>query len=232
VDLNSILVFVSPAQTPWLPDPGVQRVGMHVAWCVVLGSLAFALGARYQLRRPAWFAVLVFAWSLWPGPLSPSYWLGLAFQAPSLMSIVLCVIWTVRTSKLSQLKWLAAVPNEGSSWYLQLGGIFLGWVLLSDMLALWPTSIYAWGFGTPAVALACTLALILWRMGVARKDGQLFTLAFALVITLFVFTRLPSGNLCDALIDPWLWGVLQLKGLIFLNRRRNFKKRAPIATRV
>jgi hypothetical protein len=42
-----------------------------------------------------------------------------------------------------------------------------------------------------------------------RRDAYLAGTALAL----FAITRLPSGNVFDALIDPWLWLVLMASSL-------------------
>ena len=49
----------------------------------------------------------------------------------------------------------------------------------------------------------------------------------ALHLALFALTRLPSGNLWDALLDPLLWLTLQF-GWLFSALRRRW----PAATRV
>ncbi|OGB43988.1 MAG: hypothetical protein A2461_06615 [Burkholderiales bacterium RIFOXYC2_FULL_59_8] len=99
------------------------------------------------------------------------------------------------------------------------------------MLAWWPVSVYAWGFGSGALALACALALLLWVLDGAGLAGQRLTLSFAAVLLVFTLTRLPSGNLWDALLDPWLWLILQASGLLALLRRVPGWWRASPATR-
>ena len=79
----------------------------------------------------------------------------------------------------------------------------LGWVLLLDTFAWWPLSLYAWGFGPQAlgwVALASLLPMVLggWRLSAAGY-------ALPLVLLWFVALRLPTGNVWDAVLDPWLW---------------------------
>lgn len=113
---------------------------------------------------------------------------------------------------------------------LASAGIFLGWVLLGDMLAWWSVSIYAWGFSTSALALACALAVFLWCVSGTHVAGQIFTLVFTGVLLMFVLTRLPSGNLWDALLDPWLWFTLQVSGLLALIRGRSHWQRESQAT--
>jgi hypothetical protein len=40
-------------------------------------------------------------------------------------------------------------------------------------------------------------------------------------LLLFAATRLPTGNVWDAILDPWLWLLLQLVLLRRLLRRKN-----------
>lgn len=140
------------------------------------------------------------------------------------MSVVLCVIWTASSLKIVPVKWREVQRKIMPSVMLAGAGGILGWVLLGDMLALWPVSIYAWGFSTGALALVCALAFVWWCLGGSRVETQVLTLALFLVLILFVVTRLPSGNLWDALLDPWLWLVLQVNGLQNLLRRRSTRQ--------
>jgi thiosulfate reductase cytochrome b subunit len=85
-------------------------------------------------------------------------------------------------------------------------GVALGWVLLLDTLAFWSRSVYALGFGEGAlwcVALGLLVFAWLWN-GVAMW-------ALCAVLLVFAVSRLPSGNLWDALLDPLLWFGLHLK---------------------
>ena len=222
MNLNSFLSLLLSSQAPWLPDAALQRWGLYVAWSVVLGTLTFQLATMFRLRLRGWLALAVASWSLWSAPASPTYWLGLAFQSPSLMSVALCVIWTASSLNIVPVRPFEARQKTRPSVTLACVGMILGWLLLGDMLALWPVSIYAWGFSTAALARA--LAFALWVFGCTRIGTQVFTLAFLLVLCLFVVTRLPSGNLWDALIDPWLWIVLQVNGLLGFFRRRHSRQ--------
>ncbi len=199
----------------WLPDADLTRWALKAAWGIVLAACVMHL---CQIRWPKLrikMAILVVIWTMWPGPVSPSYWLALAFQMPSLMSVLLCAVWIMQmtTGHTSEIK------NVPKLWpgHVALGlGVVLGWVLLVDMLAWWPVSIYAWGFGTPALALVCAATWLLWLVSGSDWGEQRATLYVAGVVVVYALTRLPSGNLWDALLDPWLWLVLQVKGLVFI----------------
>jgi hypothetical protein len=100
-------------------------------------------------------------------------------------------------------------------------GIVVGWVLLLDTLAVFPVSVYPWGF-SPAVPAVAVLALLLpW---VLRKDtGGLPLTHTMLVVVMLVFIalRLPSGNAWDALLDPWLWLALHVVAFRAWRQRRS-----------
>jgi hypothetical protein len=144
-----------------------------------------------------------------PGPWSPVYWLGLAFQAPSLMSVVLCLFWGA-----GQLRPGMAEPLDPAQrrvfWWLSTAGIALGWLLLLDTFAVLPFSLYATGFSPAAVGLTGVVACLPWVMLGAQHPARAVSLRLGTVLLLYVLLRLPSGNLWDALLDPLLWLLLQL----------------------
>ena len=107
-----------------------------------------------------------------------------------------------------------AAADTRSLRLLLLPGVLLGWVLLLDTLAWFPVSVYAWGFAAPAVAVAVGAAALFWLQQGTRASALPLC-----VLALFVLTRLPTGNLWDALLDPWLWLVLQSGWLISVLRR-------------
>lgn len=232
---------------PWLPEAVASQWAMHAAWAVVLGTAVLWLGRRRMSLSPWVFVALVMLWNLLPGPVSPAYWLGLAFQSPSLMTALLCLGWLVqqwrwRTRQASPAVGRAsanasAVPSQTkqAAWQVSgLAGIVLGWVLLLDMLAWWPVSLYAWGFSPAALAMACAAVVMVWLVWGGGKDGQQLVALLAGVLLLFAVLRLPSGNVWDTLLDPGLWIVLQaiyLRRGFFWARQQITLRRAKEATR-
>ena len=192
--------------TPVLPGAGLLRFALPVMWAVVLAGSVCALGPRLPYRWRWVLTMLTAVWALIPGPLSITYWLGLAFQMPSLVTGLIAAGWLV--AGLSQRRtFKASSPGLDR---LGLMGIVLGWLLLLDTLALLPSSLYAWGFGTAALMLVSVLAVLFWGMAGGSALGFRGLILMAAVLVLFVVTRLPTGNLWDALLDPWLWVVLQV----------------------
>jgi hypothetical protein len=213
--ISGLISLLWATDNPVLPDPVALRFALHLGWAAVLCAGALWLGTRL---RPAtrWCLSLTLAlWALVPGSTSPTFWLGLAFQTPSLMTVVLCLLWIY-----SQARRLPeSDPSHLSGQPLGLKiclaiGVVLGWVLLLDTLALWPVSIYAWGFSPSALGAVALLAAIVWALGAGFKSlatrGGASAVVVLSVLGLYVVTRWPSGNLWDALLDPWLWGALQI----------------------
>lgn len=210
--------------SPVLPALVAERLYLGLAWGLVLACAGLWLALQLVPRRAilAWcLAGLCLLWSCWPGPASPAYWLGLAFRAPSLASAVLCLLWLWQQYKGGQGR-----ESVYAATRIQMLGLVLGWLLLLDTFAVWPISLYALGF-QPLLLGAVTIAAVLpWVL----LGGRMAWLACGVgsVLLLFVLSRLPSGNLWDALLDPWLWAGLHLS----LARRLRVKAwRASAATR-
>ena len=243
MDMNAFLNLLLSSSNPLLPDPAALRWALHGVWAVVLGSGTLLLAGKLALPYRIGLAGSAMVWTALPGAVSPAYWLGLAFQTPSLMSAVICLGWLLGgavpldPSSNSGPARLRANGNEGigavfeipgtALKILSLIGVVLGWVLLLDTLALLPVSIYAWGFNSAAVAAVAVCAALLW---VAL--GSVGSALPLLVLTLFVLSRLPTGNLWDALLDPWLWLALQVGWFTRVARCLMGARRLSPATRV
>jgi len=213
--ISGLISFLWATDNPVLPDPVALRLALHLGWAAVLGAGALWLGTRLHPSTRWYLSLMLALWALVPGSTSPTFWLGLAFQTPSLMTMVLCLLWIY-----SQARRLPeSDPSHLSGQPLGLKiclaiGVVLGWVLLLDTLALWPVSIYAWGFSPSALGAVALLAAIVWALGAGFKSlatrGGASAVVVLSVLGLYVVTRWPSGNLWDALLDPWLWGALQI----------------------
>jgi hypothetical protein len=205
-------------QSAWLPEAALAQAWLRLGWALVLGALlatgVVGVGARRgwsalrqrQLARA--LALLALLACLGPGPVSPTYWLGLAFQAPSLSAgllgglVLLCRCAT------------GAAAQRSAEWLAQLRGwavaaLLLGWLLLLDTLAWWPVALYPLGFGVGAwLALLAVLGVPwAWHGGPVRLHAGHMLLG--LVLLVFALLRLPSGNVWDAVLDPWLWLLAQ-----------------------
>ena len=205
--LNDLVQTLLATSNPALPSLAATNIYLRAAWALLLVT-----GAMWLLRRQSHKVLMLctaalVAWVALPGALSPAYWLGLAFQAPSLMASLLCLAALVAHWRHPAAPCMQARFAEHAAAFSAMA---LGWVLLFDLIAWLPVSVYAWGFSAAAVAVAALIALLPWVLGRGSARLSLPLLA----VLLFVLTRLPTGNLWDALLDPWLWFALHLGYLV------------------
>ena len=209
-DFALLLQPLLDLDSPVFPPAPVRQVCVHVLWGVVLAAAGWRLASVLQPPwRLAWAALVGIGSSL-PGPLSPAYWLELAFASPSWTSVLLCGLWLWKQTR-SQVRsgdlWTprAAHPIP-LPWVLC--GIAIGWVLALDTFAVLPTphSIYALGFSPLASVVLVVGAAAVW----VRTARWLYALPLV-SLALFVITRLPSGNVWDAVLDPLLWLYLHVQ---------------------
>lgn len=228
MDISAFFQTFFSASSPVLPNTTVMGAALFVVWASVLGSGTLLLAAKLARPYRLGLALLVIVLTLVPGESSPAYWLGLSFQTPSLMSALLCLVWAL--GHLRQDTGTMAQANAGKTralTVLSLLGVGLGWVLLLDTLAWFPVSVYAWGFSAAALVLLVILAVLAWLL-----SGNWGTNLIGVgVLALFVLTRLPTGNVWDALIDPWLWVALQAGWLVSAVGRLRAVRRSTPATR-
>ena len=220
--------YLLATDAPALPTLWLMQWAQTLAWGVVLAWLGVWVVGRYGARQPSavnpvatvvsvrkryqlqMFAAIALAVSaLLPGPWSPSYWLGLAFRAPSMLTVLLCSVLLQRSFSQQVVGEAMQRSSCNSLRALAVMGVVLGWVLLLDTFAVLPVQVYAWGFSPAAVALVILATLLPW---VISLRGPLDPLAWTapMAVVLFVLLRLPSGNVWDAVLDPWLWVVLQM----------------------
>ena len=192
-------------------------IGMHLGWALVLGAASVFLLRTANATTRRIVALLVAILCLLPNEWSPSWWLGLAFQTPSLTLQGLCGLYLYQHLKIQSATTIPLPESNTTTgeapWppSLLLVAIVAGWVLALDTFALFDIALYAIGF-TPyavlaALFFACLLQLISVRSGHAQSTRHYRELAAIVLIATLVhlLLRLPTGNLWDALLDPWLW---------------------------
>lgn len=201
---------------PALPSALAQQIWLHLGWSVVLACLGASLVGRWLPGKPSrldgrqWGVALLLAlWAWLPGPYSPTYWLGLAFQAPSVVAVLLCdALLRYRFFSTRSARTAGEPPNRFALALAALG-VLAGWALLLDSFALLPVQLYAWGFSPAALVLVWVTVLLPWVVATRPlPSGGTRWWVVPVAGLVFAVWRLPSGNVWDAVLDPWLWLVL------------------------
>ena len=219
LDFSQIALLTQDA-SPLLPDPAYLPWLGQVAWALVVAAVV--LGALGR-QRPSvsntrvFMAACLALWTFYPGPWGLSYWLGLAFQKPSLMACALALHYVagcfgVRIPSGSDEIYpvsdtaMSAARTERIFFAFALA---LGWILLIDTFGFLPFSVYAWGFHPVCSAGLLACALLAW-VGSGRWHhlASSAPALLLLVLLVFWFSRWPSGNVWDAVLDPCLWIAL------------------------
>lgn len=209
------------ADAPALPAALLMRYYLPVSWVGPLSLLGAVVGWKLRWGVRKYFASVFGVVALTAGSAFPLYWLGLAFQTLSLSAVFLVgsAYSKILAKPESRASWQRA--ESISPWFL-LAAVLPGYLLSLDTFAVLPWQIYSWGFSP--IALLCLMAVSLLP-GV--QHGFRFSLSTPEVwvaptaLLLFAVTRLPTGNVWDALIDPWLWFFLNgmLLRTVYLRRR-------------
>lgn len=210
------LAQILTTDVPALPHLLLMQIWLHVGWSVVLACMGAALVGRYmpapagKLDGRQWGVALVLAFWTWvPGPYSPAYWLGLAFQAPSIVTVLLCDALLRARFFATRSSMPSGAASHRATLVLAVAGVAAGWALLLDAFALLPLQLYAWGFSAAAVVAVLAIVLLPWLVVSTPHPSRSLRLWVAPVAVLvFVVSRLPSGNVWDAMLDPWLWLAL------------------------
>ncbi len=189
-----------------LPSLFLMQVWLGLGWSVTVAALSLWLLQRLGLRKAfAWCGAAVIAiWVAMPGDLGGHYWLGLAFQAPSIVTALLSVVWLVLLVSPRWAQHYERAFSLSQARALNWLGVMIGWVLLADTLGVFAGSLYSWGFSALAPAVAIFALAMPWAL-----TGRLWTdegsWIAVIAVVLFAVLQLPTGNVFDALIDPWLW---------------------------
>lgn len=209
---------------PALPALGLVSWALAVGWAVVLAWLAVTVLARCRMPRSVQWgaAAAMAAWCLvgltGAKVFTPVYVLGMAFQQPSTVTLWLCAVGLWRHARGRAGGAAYSPPAEAAvragagwwAWVWPVAGVVLGWVLLLDSFAQLPlqASVYAWGFSPWAVALVLGLGLLPWVLCPRVACASPAAWAVPVAVVWQVALHLPTGNVWDAVLDPWLWLVL------------------------
>ena len=207
VPLWSWLTNVSPVS----PSAALLHIAYPLAWGIVAAWAVAACATK--LSRPVRLVLvalaLVAAW--WPGSWNLPYGLGMAFQLPSWTALLLCLLslyrnlWPVALPTAMAIGPDAATPPKGSPDWFAAVGLGVGVVLLLDTFILLPFALYRWGFSMLVLVLVLLAVVSVWTTSNPGSMARSRSGLLLVVLALYVVTRLPNGNVFDALIDPWLW---------------------------
>ncbi len=211
-DMGNWLAQVLATDAPLLPTLDAIQLWRSLGWSVVLAWLGVSAVGRWWpgkatgWQRPWTTALLLALWVWAPGGYSPAYWLGLVFQAPSGVAVLLCAGLLVERRVGTRP---SEAPVDRAHLALAILAVLLGWALLLDTFALLPVQLYAWGFSPLAAGLVAVAALLPWVLAqrpLRATDWRMGVVPLA--VLMLVVWRLPSGNAWDAVLDPCLWLVL------------------------
>ncbi len=192
---------------PALPAPWLVQAWLFVGWALVLSAVLL------RLTQHTVSAAVIGLLLCWPWQYAPGGFVALAFQSPS----VVLVLWAVLTW------WCRFQPHEvaskmPTSWAWAL--VLLGWGLCLDTLNLWPQGwniqLFAFGFEPASLVLVLVVGLV-W-VALARPSNALIWICI-LVVAVYVALRLPTGNIWDVFLDPFVWLAFQFK---LISRARFF----------
>lgn len=223
----NVLDSFTATSAPLLPSLDLQRWGMSVSWGLVLAAIWLMASSR--ARAATWLqrsgAGLLMLACLVTGAYSPAYWLGLAFQSPSLTSSLLALGLVVRKLKRGSHSPKYGIDAAILIWPIVLG-LILGWLLLLDTFALLPWSVFATGFSPTVLGGVLLLLLLPWMIAGQRAKTGPYLMALLIWALMYLVFRLPNGNFWSALLDPWLWMGLH----VWLARSlvHRFKSRAAL----
>ena len=186
-----------------LPQSVFLPLWVKLSWALVASAVVLRL--TYRLKATVWPAAVVAVLMLLPRTDVLSGYLALAFQTPS----VVLVVWALWCwADVIQLRDpVATTPTA-----VACLGVLLGWALVLDTLNEWPAffnpQLYALGFASAGLwlVLAVTAAVLLWVRVAPR-----WVLSAVAVLAVYVLLRLPTGNLWDALLDPFVWLALHVQ---------------------
>ena len=189
-----------------LPHAMFLPLWVKFSWAVVVSAVVLRL--TYGIKPTVWPAAVVAVLMLLPRTDVLSGYLALAFQTPSLV-LVAWGLWCW-VDVVQQREPVVTTPAA-----VAFVGVLLGWALVVDTLNYWPAfsafrnpQLYALGF--TSAGLWCVLAVTVLAVLLAQTPTR-WVLSVVGVLAAYVLLRLPTGNVWDALLDPFVWLALHVQ---------------------
>jgi hypothetical protein len=245
--MTATFLGFSALASPLMPDLVMTSAGRHLGWACLLSAFTLFFLRSTPVGWRFGLGLCAFIISILPTQWGATYWLGLAFQTPSLVAQGLCLLYIGRAWRHRyQPHTEAVIFGEHARWPVSvlLCTIALGWLLALDTFAMLPIELFALGYAPTTALLGLAMAGFFWllagrdtRPATAQKKRDIAIVLVASV-AIHLLTRLPDGNVWNALMDPWLWLVAQFRllswFLVYLffrlrlglqSRERRFEKR-------
>ena len=186
-----------------LPLAALLPGWVKLSWALVLSAVLLRL--TLGISSAVWGVAVATVLMLLPGGDVLSGYLALAFQTPSLV-LVAWAVWC----------WVDVLqgqpPTRTTPTAVALTGVVLGWMLVLDTLNYWPAffnpQLYALGFESAGLWLVLALTAAVWWWAQVSTRWALSAVA---VLAVYVWLRLPTGNVWDALLDPFVWLALHVQ---------------------
>jgi hypothetical protein len=185
-----------------LPQAVLLPVWVTFSWALVVSAVVLRL--TWCFKATVWPAAVAGVVMLLPHTSLTGY-LALAFQTPSLVLVAWALWCWIDVLQLREPVVTTPVPIV---WL----GVLLGWALVVDTLNYWPAwlnpQLYALGFESAGLWLVLTLvAAVLLRANVTLR----WVFSAVAVLAVYVLLRLPTGNVWDAVLDPFVWLALHVQ---------------------
>ena len=198
-----------------LPDLASQGIYARLAWGAIAAVIAICV-LNGTSRRAGWtlrpavrrlIAALAAA-SMWlPNELSPAFWAGMLLQAPSVTLAALCVAWIWRCERPGTD---ARVPARRFDLWPAAPAVTtaaVGLLLYAGVFAWLPYDLYSPGFRPLAGTAVAAAVAVLWR-ALSPASG-VAALCLGIAVLAHATMRWPTGNIWDAVLDPFLvaWSI-------------------------
>lgn len=189
-----------------LPDPGAQGLYLDLGWAIVIAAVLLAARARgadpLPVRRRRAIGATVagasLALALLPAPWSPSFWLGMALQYPSVTTVVLSAAYVASFARADgPLPAIRLMPPWAAVTLVSVAAL-----LYAGVFGWLPYDLYAFGYSRLSAAIIATVLVALWATFVLH--GGWACMAVAAASAMHMTFALPTGNAWDALLDPML----------------------------